>query len=475
MRRYFFSAPIFEVNHPNKITKRHLAFVLFIVLLSCHETTAPDENDLKILDQVELDFYMIINEEKVRDIGLFIGMILEIDGKSYESVSYSGARFILEDIEFGLYDYRAITEEIIHAGSVFIDTTFQQVQFGTEYYIYTVHVNINEISNKDTVKFENGSVLVNERESGYIHEGRVSIPFIEKGELVEVTISSDKFETTSLEFRVDTMEDVNIYFEPNEYMNINGRLFYKYKSTSYPVKNKSVLINGVLYNTDNNGEFMIDRIDPGIQTIEAHIDGFYNPRKEILISSSANPQIELKGPKADFLPLNIGNYWKYSVSGVFTDAGQPDNVLNYDSEWMVESLETSGSDTIYTIKEIRNGYEVFNWASDTTLYNDYESHFFITIKEDGSINIDDRKNNFVRVSPYGQLGSLFRYNLNFFENVTVRNGYNYDLELDPTYSSHSILEKEIGLVSYRYTNVPNISTTSPWSVRFKLLEYNVDN
>ena len=108
-------------------------------------------------------------------------------------------------------------------------------------------------------------------------------PRVAKKSKAKRKTGKDKIAET-LEKVVDKMEDIDIHLQPTEYREINGGLFFKYNSRVYPIKNESIQVNGAIYDTDNDGSFVIDRIDPGYQTFEAEIDGFYNPKKEVLIS-----------------------------------------------------------------------------------------------------------------------------------------------------------------------------------------------
>ncbi|MFV1884598.1 MAG: hypothetical protein ACMZ7B_08930 [Balneola sp.] len=452
-------------------------FIAFIAIIMSCEVTNTDGTDVvnipeTVFKEVDLRFHMILNGEKSRPSFNGPGVVLEMNNTIYQNWGNFG-RFRITDIKKGEYQYTATYSVYKDSGTVFIDSSYVEIQFGDEFLFHPI-AQIFEVSGSDTTIFTRGAVIDKHR-ANPVNNGFYQPTLVEKGEVLDLTINSPAFNPIEKKLSFNRVDSTYlIYIQPKEYLDIVGNVSFKNNSSIYPLSNAFVNISGNYYQTDENGDFKISSIQPGLQTLEVNEEGFFPLSREIQVNSSVTPHMVLNGSEADFLPLKIGNYWKYQVSGTFTDSGLPDRRIAYTSEWYLEDVQIDEQDTIYTIKEIKNGYETYNWASDTTRYYDHESEFQIIIDEAGKISFKNSDFNFANPYYHGSAPPIYRYNLSYFFNITIGRGYNFKPEEDIRYSSYNILTKGIGLTKYLNTS-GSISTTSPYSLSYTLLEYNLVN
>ena len=459
------------MRNQSYVTMKRAHFLVFIaIIMSCDIANTPTP----VFDGVDLRFHMILNGEKNRpSFGIpNYSMVLEMNNTVYQNQGAFG-RFKLLDIQEGEYEYTATYADYKDSGTVLIDSSYVEVQFGDEF-LLNPSAQIFEVSGSDTTIFTRGAVI-DKHGAHPVNNGFYQPILVAKGEILELRINSPAFNPIEKNFSFERADSTySVYIRPEEYLNIQGNLSFKNNSDIYPLSEALVSINGTSYHTDENGDFIISSLRPGFHTIEVNEEGLYPLSRAISINSSTTPHIVLNGPEADFLPLEIGNYWKYQVSGTFTDSGQPDRRLAYTSEWHLENVQIAEQDTIYTIKEIKNGYETYNWDYDTTRYDNHRSEFQIIIDKAGKITFKNSDYNLVNPNYYATPPPMYRYNLSYFSNITIGRGYNFNPEEDTRYSGYNILAKGIGLTKYLKTS-GSISTTSPYTVSYTLLEYNLAN
>lgn len=400
-----------------------------------------------------IEFYRIVNGEE--DDHFSKTVFLELLGEEYQSTS---GRFSLDKIEHGEYPITVSYREFTFQDTIEINSDYHRFKMGDEFF-ESIPIKVFEVVEGDTARLQRGGFKSHGNYQDAENGGTFRVYRAHKGDPVNVSIHSPHFETIHLSKIFESDNLYKFYINPDEIVDIDGKIQLTDRGKIYPLRNFDFTANGQQITSDHHGEFHLDFFNTGTARFIFDHDQINETEITKNMFSFTQPEFELTSPLVNFYPLEIGNTWTYDFSYRTFDAGLPFIKEVSKAKWEILSKSTQENATVYDLAEIKSGMKIKNWMTDTTYYeNEIDTLQIIHYKNDTL--------EFPEFYGFEKNGTIRKSNPSFFEEINITSGVGGSRE-----PARTILKRGVGVTFFNDFELGHYK----WFKTIELIDYELNN